>query len=126
MKLSQFLKILLFTMFLSACTLAETPGDQNTAYPGANEGVQQTVEVDLSSSLPYPEYQDGDAVSAGVVINLLNNGAVVKATLKSNDEVIIFLNDGRSLTIVQPFDNAIRQWIEECGDTCKAIEVVEE
>ncbi len=79
-----------------------------------------------SSSLPYPEYKDGDAVAAGVVVNLLNNGAVVKATLKSNDEVIIFLKDGRSLTIVQPFDNAIRQWIEECGDTCKAIEVVEE
>lgn len=113
-------------MLISACALAETPGNQSTTYPGANEDVQQTVEVDLSSSLPYPDHKDGDAVTAGVVVNLLNNGAVVKATLKSNDEVIIFLKDGRSLTIVQPFDNAIRQWIEECGDTCKAIEVVEE
>lgn len=126
MKLSLFLKILLFIIFISACALAETPGDQNPAYPGANEDVQKTVEVDLSSSLPYPEYNDGDAVAAGVVVNLLNNGAVVKATLKSNDEVIIFLKDGRSLTIVQPFENAIRKWIEECGDTCKSIEIVEE
>ena len=126
MKLSHFLRTLFFIILLSACALAETPGSQNSAYPGAIEEVQKTVEVDLSSSLPYPEYQDGDAVTAGVVVNLLNHGAVVKATIKGNDEEIIFLKDGRSLTIVQPFENAIKQWIEECGDSCKAIEVIEE
>jgi hypothetical protein len=86
MKLSHFLKTLFFVILLSACALAETPSSQNTAYPGAVEEVQKTAEVDLSSSLPYPEYKDGDAVTAGVVVNLLNNGAVVKATLKSNDK----------------------------------------
>ena len=126
MKLSQFLQTIFIVIFLSACALAETPGSQNTAYPGAVEDVQETVEGDISSSLPYPEYKDGDAVTAGVVVALLNNGAVVKATLKSNDEVILFLKDGRSLKTVQPFENALRQWIEECGDTCKPIEVIEE
>jgi len=126
MKLSLNLKISFLLVLLSACSLAETPGSQNTTYPGANEEVLKTIEVDISSSLPYPEYKDGDAITAGVVVALLNNGSVVKATLKSNDEVIIFLKDGRALTIVQPFENAISQWIEECGDTCKAVEVIEE
>lgn len=117
--------IILLGIF-SGCALSGTPGSQNNAYPGSSQEIEQPPESDLSASLPYPEYKDGDTVSAGVTVALLNGGAVARVTLKSNAEVILFLKDGRTLTTLQPYENALSKWIEECGEPCTVIEVTEE
>lgn len=120
-----FLHIALLAI-ISGCALAGTPGSRDSAYPGSGQEIEQPSEADVSASLPYPEYKDGDTVSVGVAVALLNNGAVARVTLKPNAEVILFLKDGRSLTTLQPFENAFSKWIEECGEPCKSIEVTEE
>lgn len=126
MRLSLAINLLVLLAMLTGCALAETPGSQNTAYPGESQDIQQPGQVEQSSSLPYPEYQDGDAVSAGVTVALLNGGSVAKATLKPNGEVVIFLKDGRALTTIQPFENAFSKWVEECGQSCSSIEITQE
>jgi hypothetical protein len=126
MKFHKFIIVMSMVALLAACSPANPGGIQGTSYPPPGEQTQPATRVQPPSGVPYPQFNDGDTILAGVAEALLKNGSVDKVTLKPSGEAVLLLKDGRALLILLPFQGAIQTWIEMCGDPCKEIKIIQE
>jgi hypothetical protein len=126
MKSKRFLDIIIITVIFTACSSNKTIQDQPTSYPPPGKESQATLITDNLSGLPYPQFNEGDTIPENVLLGLLKSGSVIKITLDESKKVILFLKDGRTLTMIEPFENAIRNYLERCGDPCKETVFMEE
>lgn len=125
MKFIQVTAIIITIVFLTACSKDNTTTDQDSAYPGP-QVIQSTPTFENITGIPYPQFDDGDSIPPTVVVALLQIGSVEKISLGKNNEAVLFIKDGRTLNVIEPYEDAVQNWIDQCGEICKEIEIVEE
>jgi uncharacterized lipoprotein len=126
MNFHKLIFVITIVAILSACSPVNSGGNQGTSYPRQGEETRPATVVQPPSGIPYPQFKEGDTILSGVAEGLLKNGSVDKITLKPSGEAVLLLKDGRALVILLPFEGAIQTWIDQCGDPCKAIKIIQE
>jgi len=138
MNLNKVLSIgLLFVFALSACQSTpsaptQAPPAAPTAYPGPAQGypVPDQGYPSPAQGYPaplqnppsaYPGPQAGGEIPWDQVQAKISSGEVTKVMQTHDLKIVLTLNDGTTLTTVEPQIDAIMQMIKQCGDPCKNI-----
>ncbi len=130
--------MLLLGAFLTACTVAEPAlsPDKGTGVPeetlpiepepGVPKGTA-TIEAEEGTAVPEGKIpSENNEVSWTEALEILNNGDVKLVSQSHNLEVSLVLNDGRTITTVEPSLDAIFDAIAECGEACSTVVLVTE
>jgi hypothetical protein len=117
--------ILFVVIFSAACQTSPTTPTQPAypAYPGFNPGIYPEA---VSGGGLYPGYADGAIITWEHAIAMVLNGEVASVTQDHQLNVILTLNDGRTLTTTEPAIDEIINVIRSCGDPCKDITIATE
>jgi len=140
-----FIKVLLLSIFLTACQFImgsdepKAPAGNAPTYPNPTQVesiIPQTypdptrqVEPELAqpeSAMVYPEISDGEVVYWNIAIGMILSGQVTQVVQTHDLKVFITLKDGRTVETTEPAIDEVMQLIETCGDPCKEIRVATE
>lgn len=132
------ISILLLGAFLTACTVAEPTLSPDKGISVPEETLSLEPEPGVSKGTTTIEAEEGTAVPEGNLssensevswteaLKILNNGDVKLVSQSHNLEVSLVLNDGRTITTVEPNIDAIFNAIAECGEACSTVVLVAE
>ncbi len=121
-KLIILIFVILSGIFVTACDAPESAPDPNkeTRVPDSSDTVDATKSPEGESTSEKHE------VSWSEALDILNNGDVKLVSQSHNLEVSLVLNNGRTVTTVEPRADAIFEAIAECGEVCSNIILVTE
>ena len=137
-KLTVLTFILLGAALLTACTVSEPAPNPNEGISVPEEALPIEREPDLPAATRAIEAAEETAVpedtassvnnevSWSEALEILNQGDVKLISQLHNLEVSLLLNDGRTLTTVEPTIDAIFDAIAECGEPCSSVVLMTE
>jgi hypothetical protein len=112
-------------------TAASSPTSPPTAAPQASEQPAETVpspdsaypapQVVIVPYNPYPDPIEGEEIEWSQVETLLQNERISEILQQYTLQVVITLEDGRTLLVVEPAKDDIFKLLDACGDSCNNI-----
>ena len=111
-------------------TLVSSPTTPPTTEPLATEQPAETVPAAISAYPaptvqyiynPYPDPIEGDMIEWSQVETLLQNEQISEVLQQYTLQVVITLEDGRILLVVEPAKDEIFKLLDACGDRCNKI-----
>jgi len=136
---SALMILVVFALLLAACqpavstetevpepveTQIVTPTPAEASPEPAGDEPYPAAEDDPNAAPAYPGPEQGSTpVEWDVATKLIIEGKVAEVTQYDNLIVILVLKDGQTVSTREPVIDEVFNLIEECGDSCKDIEI---